>query len=412
MKLQIVLFCMTLAGLSTGALSAKGDVTRKISKRDADITVQKWNNIKAGDNYIIPYVIDSSIGTQGKAAIQAAVADFKSKTCLRFQERKDEKDYITFFKGSGCWSYVGKWGRKYQKVSIGRGCESKGTVIHELIHALGFWHEQSRPDRDEYVRINWDNIIEDGHSQFNKKKKSQIDYMGSPYDYKSVMHYNSYAFSANRKPTIVDLNGKTIPTQNDEFSEQDLFQLNKMYGCKKNTVITTTIPATTTTIPASTTTIPASTTTTPCEDKNKNCKAWAASGECNINPDYMRPNCCKSCSSYPCEDKNENCESWASRGQCDINPTYMRPNCCKSCSRDLCQNNDEYKHCDYWAKHSANYCEHETYSSFMTLHCCKSCISVQCLDQNQHCKSWAARGECTRNPGYMTTKCCKSCTGK
>ena len=57
------------------------------------------------------------------------------------------------------------------------------------------------------------NASTDGHSQFNKKKKSQIDYMGSPYDYKSVMHYNSYAFSSNGKPTIVDLNGKTIPTQ-------------------------------------------------------------------------------------------------------------------------------------------------------------------------------------------------------
>jgi len=362
MKLQIVLFCMTLVGLSTGALSAKGDVTRKISKRDADITVQKWNNIKAGDNYIIPYVIDSSIGTQGKTAIQAAVADFKSKTCLRFQERKGQRDYISFIKGGGCYSYVGRTGGK-QQVSIGRGCEYKGTVIHELMHALGFHHEQSRPDRDSYVKINFNNIAESMRYNFNKKSKYQIDYMGSPYDYKSVMHYNSYAFSINRKPTIVDLQGKVIPTQRSGFSAQDLIQLNKMY-CERNTATTTTTPATTTTKPV----IPNN-----CKDKNKNCKYWASKGECNINPDYMRPNCCKSCYGYPCEDKNKKCESWASRGQCAINPTYMRPNCCKSCSRNLCQNNNKYKHCDYWA--NQNYCEHERYSDFMTLHCCKSCIS-------------------------------------
>ena len=50
-------------------------------------------------------------------------------------------------------------------------------------------------------------------NSFNKENNSQIDYMGSQYDYKSVMHFNSYAFSINRKPTIVDLQGKVIPTQ-------------------------------------------------------------------------------------------------------------------------------------------------------------------------------------------------------
>ena len=37
-------------------------MTRKISKRDANKLVRKWNNIKAGDTYIVPYVIDGSIG--------------------------------------------------------------------------------------------------------------------------------------------------------------------------------------------------------------------------------------------------------------------------------------------------------------------------------------------------------------
>lgn len=58
-----------------------------------------------------------------------------------------------------CWSYVGGDG-KGQDVSIGAGCDTKAVVEHELLHALGFYHEQSRSDRDDYVKIWWDQIEE------------------------------------------------------------------------------------------------------------------------------------------------------------------------------------------------------------------------------------------------------------
>ncbi|PFX13648.1 Zinc metalloproteinase nas-15 [Stylophora pistillata] len=129
--------------------------------------------------------------------------------CLRCKEplcRKcslpEENDDIPGWKAGNCSSEVGRTGDK-QYVSLAPHCWTAGEVAHEIAHALGFYHEQSRPDRDEYVTINWNNIVEAEKVNFAKYGPSRINTLGVPYDYRSLMHLDDKAFSKNGEPTIV-----------------------------------------------------------------------------------------------------------------------------------------------------------------------------------------------------------------
>ena len=87
-------------------------------------------------------------------------------------------------------------------MSLSGGCYSDGTIVHEFVHALGFHHEQNRPDRDKYVKINFQNIYSRNSFNFRKQSSSRVSTFGVPYDGLSIMHYRSNAFSKNRRPTI------------------------------------------------------------------------------------------------------------------------------------------------------------------------------------------------------------------
>ncbi len=82
--------------------------------------------------------------------------------CIKFQNRtNNETNYLNIINDRGWYSYVGKTKQnKSQILSLdsGSGCIVKETIIHELLHALMFHHEHTRPDRDEYIQIFVDNI--------------------------------------------------------------------------------------------------------------------------------------------------------------------------------------------------------------------------------------------------------------
>ncbi|ALC46020.1 CG6763, partial [Drosophila busckii] len=182
---------------------------------------------------VVPYEIRGNFNARDRATIQGAIDQYHQRTCIRFVPYSGERDYVSIVSGnSGCWSSVGRVGGKQEVNLQSPGCLGRpGTAIHELMHALGFLHEQNRQERDSFVAINYNNIQSSARSNFEKAAATEA--FGVPYDYGSVMHYSANAFSTNGQPTIVATRagGATQMGQRDGFSNADVEKLNRMYDC-------------------------------------------------------------------------------------------------------------------------------------------------------------------------------------
>ncbi|XP_036320139.1 seminal metalloprotease 1-like [Rhagoletis pomonella] len=160
-------------------------------------------------------------------------------SCIRFKEATDDQQYyvnITSY-ADGCYSSVGWLNRvqtyNLQTYALDSGCFRLGTIVHEFLHTLGFYHMQSASNRDEYVRIATENIRSGYESNFNKYDEDFVDDYDEEYDYGSVLHYTAYAFSANGEMTIVPLKDEAagIMGQRRGLSQSDINKLNTMYRC-------------------------------------------------------------------------------------------------------------------------------------------------------------------------------------
>lgn len=150
----------------------------RVQKRAAATTVKE----RLWDFGIVPYEIDESWGSYRKALARQAMRHWENHTCLRFVERNqtEHADYVFFterpcgcvcgtFIGKEvvltrincrCCSFVGKRGIGAQALSIGENCAKFGIIVHEIGHAIGYYHEHTRPDRDKYVQVFEENIMD------------------------------------------------------------------------------------------------------------------------------------------------------------------------------------------------------------------------------------------------------------
>ncbi|XP_066913629.1 hatching enzyme 1.2-like [Clytia hemisphaerica] len=344
---------MMLSPDQLAALTEQRSKRKEGSNTFASIKSSHWKTNGKVD--LIKYYIDEDFNSHGYAieTIKHAIADYEKYTCIRFQQvdrLPSRGPYMHFVLKGGCFSNVGRnsWGNE---ISLGYGCWNKGTAIHEIGHALGFFHEQSRPDRDDYVEIMWNNIKPGDKFNFDKYTTRTIDSLDTEYDFLSIMHYRNNAFALNRKQYTIrtrDPSKRRLIGQRDELSKIDKIQLNRMYCGATSQTDGYTRPPIRTRPP---------TTEPGCVDNYvKNCpEMWAH----DCGRWFVQNNCRKTCGvcteggakttpaprpteaptttsattkkpSSNCKDNNGSCPSW--KIYCDSNG-YVKKNCLKTCGR-------------------------------------------------------------------------------
>uniref|UniRef100_A0A3B4BDD1 Metalloendopeptidase n=1 Tax=Periophthalmus magnuspinnatus TaxID=409849 RepID=A0A3B4BDD1_9GOBI len=178
--------------------------------------------------HAIPYLISAELRKQSSRTndILSATRMVSDQTCVTFHLRTFETNFLHFKNSPGCSSYVGFIGGD-QAVYIGSVC-TVGNIAHELLHALGFYHEHTRMDRDSYINIIKNNIIKGTEQNFVKRHG---DTLNVPYDTASILHYGRAYFSSNGSPTIVPLHTAKDMGQRERLTQLDILRVRLLYQC-------------------------------------------------------------------------------------------------------------------------------------------------------------------------------------
>uniref|UniRef100_A0A8D3CTI9 Metalloendopeptidase n=1 Tax=Scophthalmus maximus TaxID=52904 RepID=A0A8D3CTI9_SCOMX len=171
---------------------------------------------------VIPYVIGGNFTGSQRAMFKQAMRHWEKQTCVTFIEKTDEESYIVFtYRPCGCCSYVGRRGNGPQAISIGKNCDKFGIVVHELGHVIGFWHEHTRPDRDDHVTIIRDNI-QPGEAGRDSLPKMQLGF---------CLNYSVGMFLDTILPSRDENGVRPAIGQRTRLSKGDIAQARKLYRC-------------------------------------------------------------------------------------------------------------------------------------------------------------------------------------
>ncbi len=185
---------------------------------------------------IVPYTFDANVTASEQEAMIEAMAEVSAAAPIYFVLRTNQDDYIHIRDSTINSSAVGRVGGA-QNINI-YNWNKKFTMVHELMHALGVWHEQQRADRDQYVQIEWDNIEAGKAHNFTMQPSAIVH---GTYNFESVMHYGSCGFSVCDSCSATNEDCRTISVpfphswaqtvigQRNSLSNGDILLLQEMY---------------------------------------------------------------------------------------------------------------------------------------------------------------------------------------
>jgi astacin len=188
----------------------------------------------------IPYII-----TSAAADLSNALTAFNKSFAgvIQFVPRGSQADYVDFDFDTAnlsgqCESYVGRIGG--EQMTGGSGACSLGTLLHEMGHVVGLYHEQSRPDRNIYVTVNFGNVIKGSEGNFNQPQDNFQD-LGL-FDYGSIMEYLPFAFTRNGDPVIETIPAGMPLSNLTGYTAADIDGVKRLYGKFPNKVTVTSNP--------------------------------------------------------------------------------------------------------------------------------------------------------------------------
>ena len=188
----------------------------------------------------VPYVIE----TDSSSSVPAAINLFNQQLAglMRAVPRTNEPDYVAFTLAAdddsgACASYIGRTGGR-QEIMGSHLCAT-GTLVHELGHAIGLFHEQEHVDRDRFVVIDESKVDPEQVHNYQPKSNRRS---ASPYDFGSLMHYGSGSFSRDGQVTMETIPPGVFINQRNGYSAGDLEGIRRFYGAPSEQVTVTTNP--------------------------------------------------------------------------------------------------------------------------------------------------------------------------